>query len=633
MSWEVRIMRSKTSFYNKRLSLNFLKRSWPLWVVYALTLMLIMPFEVNTPELREIYALTISRDILGSAQAMVYVSFFFCAVVAMVMFNYLYNSRSCGMLNSVPVRRDTCFFTAFITGLAPMLILDAVFFFIAAVFFTADGFVKMSVLWTWLAAVVMANTAFYGMAVFCAMLTGNVIVLPLVYGVLSMTATVVESLVCSLLEVLLYGFTRDGYRFTFLSPPAQLGTVNANQCTRTVDGVTEWIPGEYYLSGMNWLLIYCIAGLVLAGAALLLYRRRRMETAGDIVAVKQLKPVFKYCMAVGCALVFAVAIYDTSFARSTHGTGSAIAVTAMLPAGAFIGCYAAEMLMQKTLRVFKGNLKGFVITSCILVALAAGCEADIFGYEKWVPAADEVEYVEISGMSGSIYEPENIKAVTELHRGIIGHKKLTEAGCEDGLSVRISYMMKDGSSRARIYLIDRTEELLQDPDSDAMRLQDIMNSDEVRAWRTDFDIPVTPGSISICEISSSRWDEEQQFYDNRSLVLPAEQAYEFYSGCIVPDVEDGQLATFYVYEGAEYMNSKTNVTVYIETIDRSSGKPERYRYSSMSFQIQTDSERCLKWLEENTEFEPVPLSKSERQFEPSAYPYADSTYPYPAYKY
>lgn len=602
-------MRSGISFFNRRLSLNLLKRSWPLWVVYALILMLILPFEINSPELREMYALQINRDLLGSVPVMIYVSFVFCAVTAMVMFGYLYNSRSCGLMNSIPVRRETAFFTAVLTGLVPMLLLDLVFFLIAAVQFTVDGFVKMHILWTWLGGVVMANVAFYGMAVFCAMLTGHVIVLPLVYGVLSLTATMVEGLIDSLLSDLMYGFTFGDYLFTFLSPPVTLSEVNV---LSLLDENLEVIPGEFYLTNMNWLLIYCIAGLVFIGLALLLYRRRKMETAGDIVAIKQLKPVFKYCMAVGCALVFAVGMYETSFIRSTHGTGTAIVLTAMLPIGAFIGYFAAEMLMQKTLRVFRGRWKGYIVTACVLVALAVCCETDVFGYETWVPDPDEVKYVQLRGTGSQMQEPETIRAITGLHESLIENKRHHESCTEDTMFLTIDYILQDGSRKTRLYYPDASEAAAEDPFSDVMLYQNIMNMDEVRAVRTEFTVPVTPSSIDMCTVSASWWDEEKQNYEGKYLELTAEEAYELYSECIVPDVADGQLAEYFAITGEEYRELKTDTSVYIETVDRSSGNPEKYRYSSMDFQIQVNSERCLEWLKEHTDLDSIPLSQSER---------------------
>ena len=49
MSWEVRSMRSGTSFFNRAYSLHLLRRFWPLWALW-LALLLLVP------------ALTIAED-------------------------------------------------------------------------------------------------------------------------------------------------------------------------------------------------------------------------------------------------------------------------------------------------------------------------------------------------------------------------------------------------------------------------------------------------------------------------------------------------------------------------------------------------------------------------------------------
>ena len=56
--------------------------------------------------------------------------------------------------------------------------------------------------------------------------------------------------------------------------------------------------------------VYAAFGLVLAALALLLFRRRAMERAGDAVAFDVLKPLFRFCMALGCAIVLPAVVFD-----------------------------------------------------------------------------------------------------------------------------------------------------------------------------------------------------------------------------------------------------------------------------------------------------------------------------------
>ena len=54
----------------------------------------------------------------------------------------------------------------------------------------------------------------------------------------------------------------------------------------------------------------------LLALALLLYRRRALETAGDAVAVPWLRPVFKYFMALGGALALAGVLFWVALVRA-----------------------------------------------------------------------------------------------------------------------------------------------------------------------------------------------------------------------------------------------------------------------------------------------------------------------------
>ena len=62
----------------------------------------------------------------------------------------------------------------------------------------------------WLLTAVLSSLAFYGVAVFCAMLTGSLFILPLVYAVLSFAAWVAESCLHEILGALIYGFPNGG---------------------------------------------------------------------------------------------------------------------------------------------------------------------------------------------------------------------------------------------------------------------------------------------------------------------------------------------------------------------------------------------------------------------------------------
>ena len=194
---------------------------------------------------------------------------------------------------------------------------------------------------------------------------------------------------------------------------------------------TTWLqPYGYELNGLGVLAAYAAAGLLLSGAALLLYKRRRMETAGDVVAIQVLKPVFKYCLCFGTALVFADVTIQLFYRTEARGLAAAGLVLGLMLVGAFIGYFAAEMLIQKTLKVFRGKWKGFAV-ACAVIALFVGVfEFDLTGYERRVPAPEDVDFVAVQagGDVAELKDPARIAEALELHRAVIENKAACEAG-------------------------------------------------------------------------------------------------------------------------------------------------------------------------------------------------------------
>ena len=214
-------MKFKTSFFHKGLALNLLRRCWPVWLAYLAVMIFEFPMNIYgnmqswrgpLPDLADM----LTNNILQSACSAAEISFFACIVVVMAVFGYLYNMRTCGMINAFPVRRETVFCTFALTGLVPMLLADCL-----AALLTVILIGNAAPAWTigqWLSMAVMSNVAFYGFGVFCAMLTGSLFILPLVYLVLNFTAVVVEECLHAPLDVFLYGYARPKGTISWLSP-------------------------------------------------------------------------------------------------------------------------------------------------------------------------------------------------------------------------------------------------------------------------------------------------------------------------------------------------------------------------------------------------------------------------------
>ncbi len=615
-------MKSRISFFNPGLSRSLLRRSWPVWATYFAILLLMVPADLMTiTRSREYYAAeslvyllnSLNRHMLQAGVNTVILSFFACVLVAMTMYGFMYNSRSCSMYNSMPIRRETVFSTAFITGLVPLLIADLVIALICFAFLTGDGMIKAENIWLFLVMAVLGNICFYGFAAFCSVLTGNLFVLPAVYVVLNVAVLLAESGIFAAFDSIVYGFSYPNQSLGFLSPVAQLANSLSVETVyeRMADG-GMYDSGKYVLHGLGVLGIYSVVGLVFAFFGLLLYRRRRMETVSDVVSIPVLKPIFKYCMCFGVGLTFAAAMYDMIFSRSFTGTKEAVCYLVLMLIGAFIGYFVSEMLMQKTLRVFRGKWKGFIINALIICAFIAGAEFDLTGYEKRLPELDEVESASIGYYDGGeLYEEENIRAVYELQQMIIQSKDINE-NSDSPRRITLHYKLKDGSYFSRYYPVSFDLSEKRDPNSVVNAMAPIVNSREAIINRATTRVPANEFNIMDAYFSAQRLGEDGR-WDHYNVQLSAEKAAEFYNDCILPDANDCKLSRVFPVENEEYFTKATPVSFSFSVYNKQ-GSMNEWHYDYYDFTMYLDAERCCRWIEENTDIELISIGDANPEY-------------------
>ena len=83
------------------------------------------------PENFDVYSswlANIDRSVLESGRILAFLAFFMGPPVAMAMLSYLYSPRACGMVCALPMRRETVYGTAVLTGLVPLLLADGLVF-------------------------------------------------------------------------------------------------------------------------------------------------------------------------------------------------------------------------------------------------------------------------------------------------------------------------------------------------------------------------------------------------------------------------------------------------------------------------------------------------------------------------
>ena len=458
----------KTSFFNPTLLKKNLSRSWPLWggvtAVGALFPLYMILALMSGERLYLEHADFV--QFLYSAVAYFLPAFTFCyaLLVAMFVWSYLHNSRSVGMMHSLAVSRTTLFVTNTLSGLAMLLIPYVVVGGFLSIFALCYGAMDVGAVALTILAVLLENILFFGIATFCAMITGNIFAVAGYYLVLNFLAPALDLLLNSLAQEFIFGLTGEVSELSlYFAPVAGLynfvelvGNYNADH--------TEILAPT--LEGFWLIAVYGLVGLLLLLGAWRLYRARRSESAGDIVAFRALRPVFRFGVSILSALTLGRLAYEvfwaTLFERGSYA--DLVPMLVCMAITAIVGYYAASMLLDKTLRVFKGSVKGVAVVCAATVVLGAVVSLDIFGVENNVPEADEVQTVDVWGVVNINYWDEMhdtalCEKAIELHRTILEDKEYIQnfgsefVWTEDTAwtTLHFDYVLKDGSRLERSY--------------------------------------------------------------------------------------------------------------------------------------------------------------------------------------
>ena len=589
-------MKSKISFFNAGIFKSMLKRFWPLWTAYFAVWFMCLPLPLLVARLqgvKESAVTVVTAAMKTSVEASVVSGFLMGILAAMAVFGFLYNSRSCGMIASTPVRREAVFCSAYLAGALPVL---AANLFIAVLnwLFTLSSGIEGACIFKMNAILFAVNSMefliFFSISAFIAMLTANIVALPVLYLIFNFVFLGMEYVVRMLYGMFIFGYSdHPDCVLEFMSPLIYLFTrigINVNIST-----------GSAAVSLTNWsaLLGYIIAAVVFSVTALLLYRKRRMESAGDVIAVNSLRPVFKFCVTACAALCFGLLFFVIISTLFTSLSMSMLVLSAGLIIGAFIGYFASEMLLKKSFHVFKGSWKGFVITAVLCIVFAFVCVTDLFDLSSQLPDADDIEAISCSSESRGvdIKNRSDIEALLKVNKAIIAdrdkYEGLDDTDFENTGYVSIRYKLKDGRVICRGYtlLIDDNYKAYYEVLSSESIVKDIFTPE----------VPVT-----VQNVYDASFEYPSSTGEMNTISLTPEQAVDFYDNALMKDIESGAKKPL-ISETAETGNNDdgfvTGSYVYIELVSIPDTANEEDTSDSLVIEIDADCTECIAWVKAN----------------------------------
>ena len=590
------------TFFNKAVYKRALSRFWLIGAAYAavlcfLTLMCGRYFNFDTKEIAEYVSYSIlsnltRREIVAAAVAAV--------VMAIAVHGWMFRKTSAAYIAALPVTREALLISSMLAALT-LLILPCIIAMLVSLLLYGGGLLWTPYLLCSAAAAVLMNIAFFGLASFCTVFTGNAAVLPALYVIALYGFVGIEVVTRYIAEFLLFGVRGTGWELAILSP--------------------LYYFSKNYVGSYSYAIpltaIYAAAGVILAGLAAIFFRHRRMEAAGEVVAVPVLRPIFRWGLAavgsLGMALLTLKTVFNVgSYAAGNGSTPARVAVLLLaMIFGAAVGWFGADALMRKTLRVFDRHWKGLGVFCALLCALVIGGKLDMFGVERYQPDVDEIGYAAVNGWGEysetRIMQPENIEALISLQKDIIANKKAYEN--QKGIypfPLMIDYYGTDGKLLARrvyTYAADKYAPYVTggDPtigfpaENDAIsrnirQYEELLNSRELMEGRALFPCDRSETAVFAANI---------QWYASSSptlqgLTLTPDEFWELYDTCIVPDLRDGNIGGVKIIQDEDFY--RTIEPIYITATGVHTNSNGEYVYNYYTVRPLTASARTNAWL-------------------------------------
>ena len=449
-------MKSRTSFSKLTAFKKDILRFAPIWALYLIGMMLVL-FEMSdfSYSYYSYYDRFAKNTMSGLIEAFGVVNIIYAAVCAVMLFGDLYNTRMCYSLHAMPQRRESWLLSHLGAGMLFSLVPNT----LAALFLMTQLQSMWYLALYWLLAVTLQFVFFFGLATVSALLTGNRFAMLAVYAGFNFVAMLIYAVLEVIYVPMLYGVVTNVSDFTPFSPAVHLFEFDFFEF-ESYRVASTMFPNEWETryrftglgTGWGYTAIIGAVGLLAMGLAVLLYRLRHLECAGDFIAFRKLKAPSCLIITLCVALCFALV-------GDLMGSGYAI----WMSVGVVVGFFGSLMLLERRVKVFrKKTFLGFGILVAALIISFLAVQFDWFGIEDWTPRADQVKSVTISNYRSSNYYYDNygsrisvditqkdeIADIIEAHADIIDRKN---ENADRTYYVRITYKLRSGRTVTRAY--------------------------------------------------------------------------------------------------------------------------------------------------------------------------------------
>jgi len=410
-------------YFSEALYLRNLKRFWPLAViVFVVAFFSFVLSEITARPFRAMMDPGFEIDIIMPL-ARYSVSFvpIFSIITAIAMFGYLHRPKSAGFISSLPISRRGIYITNLLSGLTILLVPTIIIGIMHALLFIGQP-VPLDHILMWFHAIIFAHLFFYSLAVFTTFLTGKPVMQAFLFAFLQGVAALFIGIGYGIADMMVFGYTAPfdpPMAIAILTPPYAIWAIITSLSSM----------GEIIATSSTYVIVMWVMYPVLTVALLFfgyrLYKHRKIESAGTVIAHKAMRSTFKYIIGIlmGAMLGFATTgIINLGDRLSMSEFVITLTVSAII-FGA-LGCLFTEMLIKKRFRVWKTAGKSILFLTAGIVVVILFVRLDATGYERRTPNPNNVVAVSVSTQR---FTENNV-----LFRDIVGEVVNAEDGFATG---------------------------------------------------------------------------------------------------------------------------------------------------------------------------------------------------------
>lgn len=577
-------MKSRTLYFNSTAFKKDVTRFAPAWVLYTVLLLMglatIMDYSTPLNRTENIVELISVAGLFNCAYAL---------VTAQLLFGDLCNSRLCNALHAMPLRRE-CWFGTHVSAGMLFSIVPNLTVGLLSIVLLGLGKGWCVPLW-WVLASFIQYLFFFSLAVLCMMLVGNRFAQVLVYGIVNFFSVLVYWLVDSLYEPLLHGLRVPSEPFLTACPIGKMASglelveVVRGHVYNEMGGIEESFI-DHIAIGPEWgyMIVFALLGVALLGLALVLYRKRKLESAGDFIAFRFMEPIFLIFYTI-CAGAF-LHLFSDIFGGVD---------LLFLAIGITVGFFTGLMLLRRTTRIFrKKAFAHFAIFVAVFALTLVLTWLDPLKITWKIPKAEEIKFVTLSNSSELTYrgeyevtltDPDAIQDMLEIHRSCLkGGESDLYHGNSYNVLLRLEYTLRDGSTMNRFYQLDAESPAAQIAEGYYSSIECVLGI-------TEAEIPRFAEQIENLYFHSLR-DSTRNLED---LNIDVEEMLR----AIAADCAEGNMAQIHGY----HYNSDTDTSSYVTLIefelDRDIVEYRELGYRYYSIAVYEEARHTLAWMEAN----------------------------------